>query len=360
MELQRQRDLPQTLFSSILIIAMLLGALWIASPFLLSIVWAGLIVIATWPLFMLLQRKTGLRKGTAVLLMMLFLIVIFLLPMLFCTSMLSVLAERAISWLAHLDLHHLPTFDFLLKIPAVGDRLHAKWLAVINDPSGTYLTSLKPWIIKLLMALLGQISHIGALLVNGILMLVCCLLFYVHGETVAQGLQLFSRRLAGERGAYAITLAGKTIQAVAMGIVLTAVSQSVVAGLGLFVCHIPASSLLTAIIFLLCLMQLGPLIVMLPCVAWLFMTGQHGWAIVLQVWSLIAGTMDNVLRPLLIKRGAETSLFLIMVGVIGGLLSLGMIGLFIGPVMLAVSWRLISAWVLETGQVDVINNKELV
>ncbi|MGN7790347.1 AI-2E family transporter YdiK [Enterobacter sp. 22452] len=348
MSVTLHRDLTQTLFSSILIMALLIGAIWVASPFLLSIVWAGLIVIATWPLFTLLQRKTGWHKGIIVGLMMLFLTLIFLLPLLFCMSVFSTLLEKILSWFTLFDLKHLPDFAFLAHIPWIGEKLHSRWLDLINEHTATLRDTLKPWVVRVIVAFMQQISHIGALLLNGVLMLIACLLFYLHGHRIAHGLRLFARRLAAERGESAILLAGKTIQAVAMGIVLTAVIQSAFAGLGLLICPIPGAALLMAIIFVLCLMQLGPVLLMLPCVAWLFWSGQYNWGVLLLIWTVVAGSLDNVLKPVLIRRGAETSLFLIMLGVIGGLLTLGILGLFIGPVLLAVSWRLIAAWVRET------------
>lgn len=161
------------------------------------------------------------------------------------------------------------------------------------------------------------------------------------------------------RGALAITLAGKTVQAVAMGVVLTAVIQAAVAGLGLFVCQIPSSALLTGIIFMLCLMQLGPTIVMIPAAVWLLYTGYHWTGGLLLIWSFVAGSLDNILKPMLIKRGADTSLLLIMAGVIGGMLTWGMIGLMIGPVLLAVSWKLLATWVNDTTSASTFNAQTL-
>jgi predicted PurR-regulated permease PerM len=105
--------------------------------------------------------------------------------------------------------------------------------------------------------------------------------------------------------------------------------------------------LLTAVCFILCIAQLGPILVLVPAVAWLYWKGDPVWATVLLVWTLVVGTLDNVLRPLLIKRGANLPLLLIFAGVIGGLISFGMIGLFVGPVVLAVTYRLLEAWIAD-------------
>lgn len=354
-----QRDLPQTLFSTLIFMTLLVCALWLLHPFLLSIVWAGLIVTATWPLFMLVTRKLKGRKGMAIAVMMLFLTVIFLLPMVFSAAMLSLSMEHLLQWLMHMDKAHLPAFDFLLNIPHVGERLHQQWQQFIVAHADNVFATLKPWILKGAMMLIKELGQFGSLFINGILMLLGCLMFYLHGKTIAAGLHLFAFRIARERGALAITLAGKTVQAVAMGVVLTAVIQAAVAGLGLFVCQIPSSALLTGIIFMLCLMQLGPTIVMIPAAVWLLYTGFHWTGGLLLIWSFVAGSLDNILKPMLIKRGADTSLLLIMAGVIGGMLTWGMIGLMIGPVLLAVSWKLLATWVNDTTPASTFNAQTL-
>jgi predicted PurR-regulated permease PerM len=148
-----------------------------------------------------------------------------------------------------------------------------------------------------------------------------------------------------------VVLAGQAIRAVALGVVVTALVQTVLAGLGLAVAGIPFAGLLTAVILLLCIAQVGPILVLAPAVIWLFWTGATGWGIALLVWTVIVGMLDNVLRPMLIRRGADLPLLLIFAGVIGGLLSFGIIGLFVGPVVLAVTYTLLKDWMAEQDRV---------
>lgn len=110
---------------------------------------------------------------------------------------------------------------------------------------------------------------------------------------------------------------------------------------------IPYAALLTVLMVLSCLIQLGPLVILVPAIIWLYWSGDTTWGTVLLVWSCVVGTMDNVIRPVLIRMGADLPMILILSGVIGGLIAFGMIGLFIGPVLLAVSYRLISVWMHE-------------
>ena len=139
-------------------------------------------------------------------------------------------------------------------------------------------------------------------------------------------------------------LAGQAIRGVALGIVVTALVQTVLAGIGMWIAGIPFAGLLTAAVLLLCIAQIGPVIVLLPATIWLFYTDQTGWGTALLVWTVVVGSLDNILRPILIRRGANLPLLLIFAGVIGGLIAFGIVGLFVGPVMLAVAYTLLSEW----------------
>jgi predicted PurR-regulated permease PerM len=157
----------------------------------------------------------------------------------------------------------------------------------------------------------------------------------------------FARRIADDRGSRTVVLATQAIRAVALGIVVTAIAQSVMAGAGLALAGVPYAALLTVVMFVLCVAQIGAIPVLVPAAIWLFWRGDTGWGVFLVVWTVIVSLMDNVLRPLLIRRGADLPLLLIMAGVIGGLLGFGAVGLFVGPVVLAVMYTLVSAWVDE-------------
>jgi predicted PurR-regulated permease PerM len=132
---------------------------------------------------------------------------------------------------------------------------------------------------------------------------------------------------------------------VALGVGVTAIVQTALAGIGLAVVGVPFAALLSALILMFCIAQIGPMLVLLPAVGWMYWQGDHGWATFLLVWSLVVGTLDNFLRPMLIKRGADLPLLLIFSGVIGGMLSFGLIGIFLGPVALAVTYTLLLAWI---------------
>jgi predicted PurR-regulated permease PerM len=151
--------------------------------------------------------------------------------------------------------------------------------------------------------------------------------------------------LADEQGDRMVVLAGQAIRGVALGVVVTALVQSILGGIGLAIVGVPFAAVLTAIMFALCIAQIGPIIVMLGATAWAFNSLGAGWGTFMLVWSLVVGIMDNFLRPVLIRRGADLPLLLIFAGVIGGLVAFGIVGIFVGPVVLAVAYTLLDSWI---------------
>src|SRR5260370_21200356 len=137
------------------------------------------------------------------------------------------------------------------------------------------------------------------------------------GEDAARWVRRFGRRLAGERGEQVVRLAGQAIRGVALGVVVTALVQSVLGGIGLAIAGIPFAAMLTAVMFMLALAQIGPLPVLLGGLAWLWWQGHTGWFVALLVWTIVVASLDNILRPLLIRRGADLPLLLIFPGRIG-------------------------------------------
>ena len=189
----------------------------------------------------------------------------------------------------------------------------------------------------------------GVMLVNFLLTMIISIILYAKGEVFRQGVLSFARRLGGRQGEDIVVLAARATRGIVMGVVLTALTQAGVGGLGLFMAGVPAAGLLTAMMLMLCLAQLGPLLVMIPAVIWLYWSAQPVWGTVLLVFAFFAGTIDNFLRPYLIRKGVDLPLLLIFAGVIGGLIAFGVVGLFIAPVILGVAYTLLSAWVSEDG-----------
>jgi len=191
---------------------------------------------------------------------------------------------------------------------------------------------------------IAAVGGFGLVLIQFLLTIAIAVIMYAEGERGAALIIRFGRRLAGERGRQSVILAAHAIRGVALGVVVTALVQSAVGGIGLVIAGLPFAGVLCAVMFMLCVAQLGPGFVLVPAVVWMYLYRDATLATILLILSVIALTLDNFLRPYLIKKGVDLPFLLIFVGVIGGLISFGLIGLFIGPVVLAVAHTLLNAW----------------
>ncbi|GAB2929493.1 AI-2E family transporter YdiK [Hafnia psychrotolerans] len=343
----KRYDLPQIMFGVLFIALMTVASIWIVQPFILGFAWAGMVVIATWPLMIKLQRLLWGKRFLAVIVMTLLLILLFVLPIATLVSSAIENGAPLVQLAGNPSSLHLPDFSWLRSIPLVGHKLYSGWHSIINGGGNALMTKVQPYVGQTASWFLIQAGHLGRFIIHCSLMLLFSALLYSRGEHVGMGIRHFAVRLAAERGDAAVILAGQAIRAVALGVVVTAIVQSVLGGIGLAIAGIPYATVLTVVMFVCCVAQIGPLPVLIPAIIWLYWTGDNTFGTVLLVWSCVVGSLDNVLRPVLIRMGADLPMLLILSGVIGGLFAFGMIGLFIGPVVLAVSYRLISLWVNE-------------
>lgn len=340
-------NLPRTLMATLALAALLLGSAWVMQPFLLPGIWAVTIVVATWPILRGLQARFGGRRAPAVVVMALVLLMIVIVPVYLAISTVIDQSDRLGALIESLRVFRVPPPPAWLSSLPFGPRITARWAELAQTDRGELAVKLEPYILSVMRWFGARVGSFGTLLVHFLVTLIISTILYAKGEVAARGVRLFFRRLAGDRGDSAVVLAGQSIRAVALGVIVTAVLQTVVSGLGMAIAGIPRAGLLTAVVFLLCIAQLGPFLVMVPGVIWLYASGSPGWGTFFLLWTLVTITMDNVIRPWLITRGANLPMLLIFAGVIGGLLGFGVIGLFIGPVVLAVSYTLLAAWVTE-------------
>jgi len=241
-----------------------------------------------------------------------------------------------------------PPPAWVKTLPLVGGRLAAAWAQLDAAGANGIVAKVTPYAADTGKWVLAQVGGLGGMLIQFLLVVTIAAIAYSGGEAGASMMRRFGRRLAGERGENSIILAGQAIRGVALGVGLTAIVQTVLGGVGLAAAGVPFASLLSAVMLMLCIAQVGPMLILLPAVGWLYWTGESGWATALLVWSIIVGSLDSFLRPMLIKRGADLPLLLIFAGVIGGMLSFGLIGIFVGPVVLAVTYTLTLAWIEES------------
>lgn len=342
------RDLTRNTLAIFFIVGLIGLSLWVLRPFLAAGVWAAMIVVATWPLFLSLEARLGGRRLPAIALMTLGMLLLLVLPLWLAIDTISGNADALTAAADYLIANGLPPLPaWISDLPLIGGTLAGLWAQLAAGGTDGIVAQVTPYAADTGKWVLAQVGGLGGMLVQFLLIVTIAAIMYSGGEPAARLMRRFGRRLAGVRGENSVILAGQAIRGVALGVGVTALVQTVLGGLGLVVAGVPFAALLSAVMLMLCIAQVGPVLVLLPAAGWLFWMGDTGWAIFLVVWSVIVGSLDNFLRPMLIRRGADLPLLLIFAGVIGGMLGFGLIGIFVGPVVLAITWTLLQAWIAD-------------
>ncbi len=345
-----RHDLTRTIFAVLSMAALIAACFWILRPFIPALIWAAMVVVATWPLMLRTQEKMWNRRWLAVTLMTTAMLLAFVVPFTLAITTLVANADQIGSWVRAISKAQLPALPvWVQSLPLAGPKLAEAWNELATYGPEELTARLEPYTRSMMGWLVREAGGFGILALQLLMTLVLAALLYAKGESAAAGVRHFFRRLSGTRGEEVVELAGQAIRGVALGVVVTALVQSLLGGIGLAVSGVPFAGLLTAVMFVLAVAQIGAAPVLFAAAAWMYWQDQTGWAIALAVWAIFVGSMDNVLRPLLIQRGANLPLLLVFAGVIGGLVSLGLVGIFVGPLVLAVSYRLVEAWVIEGG-----------
>ena len=340
------RDPARATLAVLFIAGLIVASFRVLQPFLLAAVWATMIVVATWPLMLRVESALGGRRRLAVAVMTAVLLLGLILPLALALGTIVVHADDIAGWSRSLATWSVPPPpDWLVRLPLAGPRLAAKWQEAAAIEREELATRVAPYTQQMLGWFVGAVGSIGMVLVQFLLVVLFSAILYASGETAAEATRRFARRVAGRHGERSARLAAQAIRGVALGIIVTALVQACLAGIGLAVVGVPFATVLTALVFVLCIGQIGPLPVLLAAVVWAYWSGHGGWAIALFVWAIFVSSIDNVLRPMLIRKGSDMPLLLVFFGVIGGLLAFGIVGIFVGPVVLAVGYSLLVDWV---------------
>ena len=343
-----RQDLARITLGVLFIFGLIAACFWILKPFLPAFIWAAMIVVSTWSLMLSVQARLWNLRWLAVSIMMSALVLAFVIPFWLAISTLAEHAEQISTWVNSLKTAKLPTLPaYIENVPYAGSRISATWNDIATNGPSALTSKIEPYARGIAKWFVAQVGGFGVMALQFVLSLIVSAVMYSYGESAAAGVRLFFRRLAGERGEEVVDLSVQAIRGVAFGIVVTALVQSVMGGVGLALVGIPFAGLLTALMFVLAIAQIGAAPVLFGAVAWMYWVGDTGWATALLVWTIFVSSMDNILRPILIQRGGHLPLLLVFAGVIGGLVAFGLVGIFVGPLILAVSYRLIEAWVRE-------------
>ena len=326
---------------------LLLLAFWcfsIAQPFLVPIVWGMVIAVAVYRGFNRLQRVLGERPGIAATLTSLLLLLVLIVPLALLSRALVDDVAAVASPLGRGAGAGPPPPAWLAGVPLVGGPLDRFWHEAMLNLGGA-LAQIEPqlraagvWLLSLVAgAGFGMLSFLAAIVIAG--------LFLAHSDACQRLAEAIAVRLMGAGGAELVRLAEQTIRGVARGVLGTALIQSLLVGIGFVVAGIPGAAFLTLIAFVLSVVQVGPGLILLGAVIYKFSLGLTLAAFLFLAWCILAAVSDNFLKPILLSRGGDVPVWVILIGTLGGLLAHGLIGLFVGPIVVALGYRLFQAWI---------------
>jgi predicted PurR-regulated permease PerM len=318
-------------------------SLELVRPFLPIVIWAVLLAVALYPAHAWLARRLGGRQGIAALIVTAVMLATILGPV----SVLAASLAESVYWLAaglQSGSLRVPPPPVGVELwPVVGEHVYDAW-ALASTNLDDALHQYGPAMLPAGGSVLGRIAALGADLLKFILSVFIAGFLFVPGPRLAAGARAFAGRLVAPRGAHFVDLAGATIRNVSRGVIGVALLQALLAGGILVLAGVPGAGLIAFAVLILCIIQLGPALVLVPVLIWAWTAMSTTAALVLTLLLIPVMLVDNVLKPLLMARGLTTPMLVILTGVIGGTLTHGMVGLFLGPIVLAVFYELVVAW----------------
>lgn len=321
------------------------GCVLVLWPFLTALVWAAILVSTSWPAFLWLDRSVGERRALAASLMTLLVTVVLLGPI---ASVALALADnvaelgRAVSALVKDGLPDAPAW--LANLPLIGQAIHDYWQQFAHN-SQKLMAELENFAKPAQGAALAAGRVVGKGVLDMTISVFIAFFFFLHGEALAGRLRVALERLTGARAGYLLGIVRGTVTGVIYGILGTGLAQGVLAAIGFAIAGVPGAVLLGVATFFLSVVPVGPPLVWGGAAIWLFQDGQPGWAAFVAAWGFfLVSTVDNVIKPFIISRGARLPFAIVFLGVLGGVLAFGVIGAFLGPTLLAVGYRLATEW----------------
>jgi len=323
------------------------GTVWVLAPFLAALLFAAIVCLSTWPLFVRLEALLKGRSSLAALLATLLLALTVLLPMSYLAATIADGVAQLIGllrpWFESGD--HAPP-DWLAGLPLIGEQLDAYWRKLAGNQ--TELTNLGKQLFEPTRNFLTATARlIGQGLLELTLVVFIAFFFYRDGHKLGTHSAHLAAKIGGALGARMLGLAQSTIMGVMIGIVGTAAAQGLVAVIGFLIAGVPAPLLLGAATFFLSMIPIGPPLIWGGAAWWLFDQGQTGWAIFMIAYGLVViSSVDNFVKPILISHHASLPILLVALGVFGGVLAFGFVGIFLGPVILALALTLVEDWIV--------------
>lgn len=318
----------------------------IIKPFLAATLWAGILVVSTWKPYLKLVHLFKGRRAWAAVVMMLSFSGFFLLPVIFAASdFASVITSWGIQVKASFHNGWPAIPDWLVGIPLLGSHIEQFWLKLGANDTET-LNTIRSYISPVSQLLLILVKEIGSGMMLLAMSLFIAFFIYLDGEDLLAWIRGFMARVAGERSTELLAVSLSSTKGVVYGFMGTALVQALLSWFAYLISGVPNATSLGFASFILALLPGGPVLLGLPAAAWLYHQGDVGWSIFMVLWMLVVvSSADNVIKPLLIGKGSRLPFILILFGVLGGALAFGMLGVFIGPVLLTVFYELARSWI---------------
>ena len=313
-------------------------------PFVPVVTWAVVLTVALYPVYGWLARRLGGRPRLAAALLAGVVLATVLGPL----GMLAKSLVQSVTGIAESlqagALRVPPPPPWLADLPVAGEKLQEAW-ALASTNLDAALQRYGPTLLPAGGVALSKVAAFGADTLKFVASVVISGFLFVPGPRIAAGARRFVGRLVAPRGTQFVDLAGATIRNVSRGVIGVALLQTLLAGVILKVMGVPGAGLIAFAVLILCIVQIGPAPALVPVIVWAWMSLPTGGALILTVLLVPVMVMDNVLKPILMARGLTTPMLVILAGVIGGTITHGLIGLFLGPIVLAVFYELVLSWV---------------
>ena len=342
-------NLLEVLIRAGLILILAIICYRVFSPFMIPMVWAVILAVTLYPLHKRIARRVGGRQGIASMLLLIVGFVLIAVPTAILVNSLGDSVNELIHKVQTNSLQIPAPPDQVAGWPLVGEKLHAIWSQAHADlPS--LVNSLQPKIGDLAKWALGFVAAIGGGLLTFTAAFVVSGIIMAFGEIGASGSRaIFDRVIGPERGGKLAELSTATIRAVAQGVIGVAFIQAIAVGLCLLVAGVPWAGALSAIVLVLGVAQVPALLVTLPAIIYVWSSGGHGSAVAIaySVLLFLAGMTDNVLKPLLLGRGVDAPMPVILLGALGGMATRGILGMFVGATLLALGYQIFMGWVAK-------------
>ncbi|TCU40091.1 AI-2E family transporter [Rhizobium azibense] len=313
------------------------------APFALIVVWSAILAVALFPMFEALSRLLGSRPVIAATVVVVACLVLIIAPLALVLTSFADAIQALVSKLKADNFALPPLPETIRDWPVVGERIQAAWNQVASNLGSTIMKFQAP-IREVTGVIVAKLASIGGGVLSFVASIILSGIFLTMSDRMAAAIKVLASRIAGDKGVGFARLAGTTVRNVSRGVIGVALLQTLLCGLCFAFFGIPARGALTFLVFVLCVIQLGPALILLPAIVWAWISWPTSIAFAFTIVTLPIMVVDNVLKPILMARGLTTPMPVILIGVIGGTLSHGLLGLFLGPIVLSVFYELLRAW----------------